>query len=204
MTAKKRKIGGPASARLNRAGLVSLTEKQRRFIDEYVVDHNLTKAMERAGYTAGPNSNINVYGSRLLKTPCIKAEIERRETERARRIDVKDDDILMELKRIAYFDVLSMFDPVTKKLRCDPFDLSENERRALVNFDIIVLNKEGDWILKMQPGNKLRALELLGKHRKLFSEKIEHSGAVNVSFTTDYGDADSLKEKESSVEEESE
>ena len=55
---------------------------------------------------------------------------------------------------------------VTKKFRSDPFDMNEDERRALVNFDIIVINKDGDFIIKANPGAKPRAIELLLRYKK--------------------------------------
>ena len=195
MTLKKKKLGGPTSARINRKGLAALTDKQRKFIDEYMVDRNIARAMVRAGYDIGPNTNPAAYGSRLLATPCIRAEIDRREEERARRCDVSSDDILLELKRIAFYDVASMF---TKegKFRGNPMEMNLDERRALVNFDIITIGKDGDYIVKAQPGNKLKALELLGRYRKLFTDKVETSGTTTVTFSEDFSPAPGTEEAE--------
>jgi phage terminase small subunit len=188
MTLKKvglaKKHGGKYSARARKLGVVALTGKQRAFIDEYMIDHNAAGAARRAGYA---EATCKETGSRLKNTPAIHAELQRREYDRAERCDVKTDDILLELKRIAFFDVRTLFDPVTKKFRTDPWDMNEDELRALVNFDIIVVSKDGDYIVKAQPGNKIKALELLGRYKKLFTDKVETSGAQMVTFTTDFG-----------------
>lgn len=55
----------------------TLSDKQRRFIDEYLVDSNATGAARRAGY--GEKSAASV-GCRLLKDPQIAAELKRRQT----------------------------------------------------------------------------------------------------------------------------
>jgi phage terminase small subunit len=175
------RTGGKDSARLNRLGVCGLTGKQIRFIDQYMVDRSLRGAAERCGYAG------SAPAAKMLRSPVVQKEIERRERERAARVDIQSDDILKELKRIAYFDVRSLWDPETKKLRTDPLDMNEDEARALVNFDIIVLNKDGDHIVALRPGNKIRALELLGKYRKLWTDKVDASVSTTVNFVTDFG-----------------
>lgn len=52
---------------------IELTDKQRRFADEYLIDCNATKAAIRAGYSkksAGP------YGSQLLNSPAVREYID--------------------------------------------------------------------------------------------------------------------------------
>lgn len=57
-----------------------LTDKQRRFIEEYMVDCNATQAATRAGYSAKTAYSI---GDENLRKPVIKAEIDRRMAERS-------------------------------------------------------------------------------------------------------------------------
>jgi hypothetical protein len=52
---------------------------------------------------------------------------------------VNTDDILHELKRVAFFDVRNLWDPVTRQVFQHPLDMQEEDARVLVNFDIIVL-----------------------------------------------------------------
>ena len=75
-----------------------LTIKQLRFVDEYSVDLNATQAAHRAGYSA---RTINKQGPRLLKNPEIRAAIDGALMERSRRTNIKSDDVLMEIARIA-------------------------------------------------------------------------------------------------------
>jgi len=52
-----------------------------------------------------------------------------------------------------------------------------------------VLNKEGDYAVKLNPGNKMKALELLGKHAGLFVDRKE-AESRQVVFSLDYGETD--------------
>lgn len=175
----------PRSARVRRHGLRKLSPREVSFIDEYMVDRNAFRAAMRAGY--GSEATCRVVGYKMLNRREIQEEIDRRDKERAARVGVRADDILMELKRMAFFDIRKLFDPATGRLICNPNELSEDEARALINFDIIVVSKTGEYVVKLNPGNKLKALELLGKHLKLFTDKVEHSGTV-VEYQGDFGD----------------
>ncbi len=75
-----------------------LTEKQRRFVGEYLVDLNATQAAIRAGYSARSASAI---GFENLRKPEIGAAICESQAERARKTRVTADDVLRELWSIA-------------------------------------------------------------------------------------------------------
>lgn len=55
--------------------LIDLTDKQRRFVDEYPIDMNAAAAARRAGYSELTAGQI---GSRLLRHPNIKRWLEKR------------------------------------------------------------------------------------------------------------------------------
>ena len=62
----------------------ALTDRQRRFVDEHLIDANATQAAMRAGYS---RRTARAQGSRLLTNADIRREIERRSaalSERAR------------------------------------------------------------------------------------------------------------------------
>jgi len=178
---RNRKKGGKHSTR----ELAHLGEKQIRFIDEYMIDRDGAAAAIRAGYTKN-SAKRSAY--RLRSHPAIAAEIERRTHERARRCDVQTDDVLRELKRIAFFDVRKLFDPATGKFYTNPYEMDEEEARGLVNYDVVVLDKEGDFITKLNPGNKLKALELLMRHAGMLTDKREVDAKHTVIFSLDVGE----------------
>lgn len=181
-TSRKERGDNP---KIRRHGIRGLSERAMQFIDEYMVDRNAAAAAQRAGYA---RSAAAQRGHELLSTPAVQDEIDRRDRERAQRVGVTSDDILRELARIAFFDIGALFKE-NGTLRTNVHEMSENERRALVNFDIITLDREGNYVVKLNPGNKLKALELLGKNAKLFTDRVEQSGGVNVNYNCDFGSA---------------
>jgi len=164
---------------------VDLTARQLRFIAEYLKDRDATAASRRAGYS---DTYAAKKSSGLLRIPAISEEIDRRTVERAMRCDITTDDIIHELKRIAFFDVRKLFDPASGKFVVDPYKMDEEDARGLVNFDIVVLDRGGDYAIKLNPGNKMKALELLGKHLKMFSDGVHHTGTQTITYITDFGD----------------
>ena len=57
------------------SAIAKLTQKQSRFVDEYLIDLNETQAAIRAGYS---RKTAHAIGSENLKKPEIKKQIDRR------------------------------------------------------------------------------------------------------------------------------
>jgi len=77
-----------------------LTEQQRLFAEEYVLDANATAAARRAGYTAAASAGFN-----NLKHPGVMAYIDVLAKDRAGRLEVKQDEIVRRLYAIATADI---------------------------------------------------------------------------------------------------
>jgi phage terminase small subunit len=74
----------------------NLSVKQKRFIDEYLVDFNATQAILRAGYnTKWPNR----MGSEMLDHPGIRAVIDKIALERADKSIIKPDYVIKKIMR---------------------------------------------------------------------------------------------------------
>ena len=65
-----------------------MTKKQKRFIEEYLIDLNATQAAIRAGYSPDTAKSI---GSENLTKPDIKAQIARAMAERSRRMYISEE-----------------------------------------------------------------------------------------------------------------
>lgn len=72
----------------------SITNKNQKFIDEYFVDLNATKAAIRAGYSSNSARQI---ATELLSKPVIKAEVARRMKENR----MSSDELIQRLKGMA-------------------------------------------------------------------------------------------------------
>ena len=81
---------------------MKLTLKQKRFVDEYLVDLNATEAALRAGYSKRTAYSI---GNENLKKPEVQKEIQERMKDRQERTEIAQDKVLKELAHIAYDDI---------------------------------------------------------------------------------------------------
>lgn len=155
-----------------------LPPKQERFCSEYIVDLNGAQAAIRAGYS---QKTAKEQAHRLLNTPAIKRQIDDAKLAQQKRTEISADTILRELLRLATVDVTQAFDE--KGWLKDLKDIPEDVRRAISAIETSELfTGDGDQKhigginRKVRFYDKIRPLELLGKHVKLFAERIEHSG----------------------------
>ncbi len=167
-----------------------LTEKQKRFCEEYLIDLNAAKAAERAGYK---NSNI---GRQLITKNNVSEYIFELQKRQQRRTEITADRVLEELAAIAFSDRTKISQVTGKQeIEFTPTEiLSETEKRAIAG---IAYGKNG---IEVKSYDKLRALELIGKHIGMFGTKdrtdedmVEDDGfldALNGSASDDWSDGD--------------
>ena len=94
-----------------------LTDRQRRFVEEYLVDLNAAAAAIRAGYAA---TSARTVGPRLKALPKIRAALEAAMAERRRRVAVTQDRVIEELARIAFADIRDFADWDAEGVRLRP------------------------------------------------------------------------------------
>lgn len=151
--------------------MAKLTPKQERFVQEYLVDLNGKQAAIRAGYS---ERSAESQASALLRVPKVAEALARAKQARAERVNASADDVLRELTRIALFDPAKCFGPDGKLL---PITEMPQEARAVVaGLDIEEGADAGSVLRKLKSWDKVRALELLGKHLGLLKDKVELAG----------------------------
>lgn len=142
-----------------------MTKKQKRFVEEYLIDLNATRAAIRAGYSPGTAKQI---GSENLTKPDICACIDRAMAERSRRTGINQDRVLRELARVAFAnanDVINMEDATLREDAC------EDDTAAIQSVKVKTFGEDGiEREIKM--GDKLKALELIGKHLGMFKDNL--------------------------------
>ena len=79
-----------------------MTDKQKKFCEEYLTGLNATQAAIHAGYSEKTAGSI---GNENLKKPEIKKYIAELQAEGQERNQIKRDDILGELKKIGFADI---------------------------------------------------------------------------------------------------
>ena len=80
---------------------VTLTDKQKRFVEEYLVDLNATQAAIRAGYS---KNTAEQQGCRLLSNVKVQDAIHSKKLEKRSESPVSVDDVLIELKKVGMAD----------------------------------------------------------------------------------------------------
>lgn len=93
-----------------------MTEKQKRFVEEYLIDLNATQAAIRAGYSV---KNADKIGSELLGKTGVQKAVSEAIAERSRRTGVNQDRVIRELARIAFSNFSDIVDPDTARIRKD-------------------------------------------------------------------------------------
>lgn len=153
----------------------TLTAKQKAFVQEYLVDLNATAAARRAGYSKKTADRI---GPELLGKTCVSQAIREAMQKRNQRTEITQDRVIRETAKLAFFDVRKMFDKEGKPL--DISKLDDDTAAALVGIDVQdVYEDSGDgkefvgYIKKYKMADKLKALELLGKHTGAWTPKEE-------------------------------
>lgn len=152
--------------------MAKLTDKQKRFVDEYLIDLNATQAAIRAGYSV---KTANEQGSQNLAKLSIKQAIAEQMAERSKRTGINQERIILELAKIALLkadNVINMED-ASVKANASPEDLAciQSVKVKTMNTD-----KGTSTEREVRLGDKIKALELLGKHLGMFKDKVELSG----------------------------
>lgn len=149
--------------------MAKLTKKQQRFVEEYLIDLNATQAAIRAGYSVQTAYSI---GDENLKKPEINNAIAKEMAERSKRTGINQDRVVLELAKIAFLnlaDVINMDDATVKgeANRDDTAAISSVKVKRIPTEDSDILIRE------IKTYDKLKALELLGKHLGIFTDKLK-------------------------------
>lgn len=150
------------------AKTAKLTEKQQRFVEEYLIDLNATQAAIRAGYSV---KTANEQGSQNLAKLSIQQAIAEQMAERSKRTGINQDRVVLELAKIALVKMTDIVDSQGRikdgasedDLACIEsvkYKQSESETGSSVEREV-----------KISP--KLKALELLGKHLGMWNDKLD-------------------------------
>ena len=158
-----------------------MTQKQKRFIEEYLIDLNATQAAIRAGYS--PNSAKEI-GCENLTKPNIRACIDKEMAERSKRTGVNADRVVMELAKLAFVNAADVINTEDATLREDAL---VEDTAAIQSVKVKVIpTQNGEGIEReIKMADKIKALELLGKHLGIFKDKVDISGVEGVVIVND-------------------
>ena len=141
---------------------MALTPKQKQFVQEYLVDLNATAAARRAGYK-DPNK-----GRQLVAKGNVAEAIQKAIQDREQRTQITQDMVVRELAKVAFANGAVYAQVVNGGSRVeltDTVQLTADQRAA------ISCIKEGKYGIEVSTYDKVRALELLGKHLGIFDSR---------------------------------
>ena len=147
-----------------------MTEKQKRFCDEYLIDCNATRAYKAVYKNVKSDVVAATNGGRLLRNAEVQKYI---------------DDRMEEIHNEKTADAQEVIEYLTSVMRGE----STSEE--------IVVEGTGDGCsaaraIEKAPSEKdrLKAAELLGKRYSLFTDKVEMDTDLDLNITIDYGKGD--------------
>jgi len=149
-----------------------LNPKQKRFVDEYLLEPNATKAAISAGYSQDTAYSI---GQRLLKHVEVNALLTAKQAKLANRYEVSQDRIIAELARIGFSTPMDFMTVNEDGLpTIDMSGIDDDTAKALAEVSIEeFMTKDGmGKRVKFKLHDKIAALNLLGKHLGMFKEQI--------------------------------
>ena len=133
-----------------------LTIKERQYISNYIASLNDRKAQRDAG--------IHPYDPSLLHRPDIARTLSERLEQHFATLDITDEYILSNIKEVA--------ESASRPVPRIKIDKDGNQ--------IFYQTEDGHPIMDRDYGSQLKALELLGRYRSLFTDN------TNVDLTTDF------------------
>ncbi len=177
---------------------MKLTPKQKIFVDEYLIDLNATRAYKVAYPKIKNDETAAAAGARLLRNVKVEGYIEQRMKDREKRTEITQDKVLKELAKIGFAKgtdfakvILKQgarikFDTEGKEIGLEPYEyqtveivnseeLTEDSKSAIAGI------KQGANGIEIKLNDKVKALELIGRHLGMFSDKLELSGGINTN-----------------------
>lgn len=150
-----------------------MTEKQKRFADEYLIDLNATRAYRAAYPSVKKTETAASAAARMLRNVKVAEYIAERMEERQKRTEITQDMVLQELAAIAFAratDYVSVRDGMVQVKDTD--QLSDPQIAAIAGI------KETQNGIEVKLGSKEKTLELLGRHLGMWNDKINVAGQV--------------------------
>lgn len=143
--------------------MAELTEKQKRFCDEFLIDFNATRAAEAAGYS---KKTAYAIGSENLKKPEIQDYLNLKKQKTAERLEITKEMLVDELRRIAFFDIRKLYtvDSGLKGIH----DLDDDEAHAIASVESYDVKEPDSGMVigttqKVKVHNKIQAIERISK-----------------------------------------
>ncbi len=180
-----------------------MTDAQKRFCDEYLIDLNATRAYKVAYPNCKKDETARANSSRLLTNANVQEYIKERQEKLQEETKVTQQKVINELAAIAFFNIKNIYneDGTLKSVK----DMDDETARAISS--VKTLQKAGSMKININPNgkdeevpiehiaeqtieyktnDKKGALELLGKHLGMFNDvNVNMRNAIQVELVDD-------------------
>lgn len=155
-----------------------MTDAQKRFCDEYLIDLNATRAYKVAYPKCKKDETANAASSRMLRNVKVQEYISEKQKEIEKRTEVTQDMVIKELAKIAFLDIRKLYTE-NGQLK-NVADIDSDTAGAISSLETLEeyegygddREKIGD-TQKVKLLDKTKALELLGRHLGIFNDKMD-------------------------------
>lgn len=144
--------------------MADMTEKQKRFCDEYLIDLNATQAAIRAGYS---KKTAAVIANENLKKPNIQEYIQKRLAEKEAALIAKQDEVLKYLTSVMRreYKEVAVVTTMEKRVFYAPDEKGVIRKNEITKETPVLV----EYPAKLSDSN--RAADLLGKRWGLWDKK---------------------------------
>jgi phage terminase small subunit len=142
--------------------MVALTDKQRRFVDEYIISLNATQAAIKAGYSP---KTAEQMGYKLVQNSSVSEALQKKRLKLEKKTEITQERILQELANVALAnatDYVTITDGGVQIV--NTADIPPDKLAAIAGI------KQTQTGIEIKTRDKLKALELLGKHLGMFND----------------------------------
>lgn len=169
--------------------MAKMTAKRQRFVEEYLIDLNATRAAIRAGYSI---KTARVQGNRMLTNVDIQEAVQARREALKKKTGLTQERVLDEYRKLAFFDVRKMFDEDGEPLGVK--ELDDDTAACIVGLDVLEeRDDEGiltGYVKKYKIADKKGALDSAARHLGLFNDKLK----VDIQLPTVISGGDALED----------
>ncbi len=155
-----------------------LTKKQKRFIEEYLVDFNATQAAIRSRYSS---QTAQTQGSRLLTNVMVKAELERRQKEIQKRLDISQERVLNEYAKIGFSNMVDYVKWNKGAINIIDSSSLTNDQTAAICEITETRSKDSGVTVKFKLHDKKGALDSIARHLGMFKDSLNLTTPVDVN-----------------------
>ncbi len=142
--------------------MIRLTEKKKKFCQEYIVDFNATRALIAAGYS---KKGARQQASRLLTNVNIQNFISSLIKAREQRTEITQDRVLIEIARLAFNDPRKAFDNHDNLLPISEWPDEVAAAISSIKVSQVSAGNDSEYKVKeVKFWDKGRQLELAAKH----------------------------------------